>query len=142
MGIFLFLFCLMIQKPNYCSCVPLGSIDDKQYNQYNLIAKGKVTKVTIHDFERTIYLTVDTYYKGGGDQTQIKITTPKQEGECGIIPKVGESWLMFTYTNGSDYRTELCTRTKNMNPKAWNYNKSEITEDIKFLETKATNNSH
>ena len=141
MDVFLLLFSLMMQKQNYCSCVPLGPIDEKQYNEYNLIAKGKVAKVTVHDFERIIYLTVDTYYKGGGNQTKIKITTPKQEGECGIIPKVGESWLMFTYTNGSDYRKELFTRTKNMNPKAWDYNKSEIADDIKFLETKIKNNS-
>ncbi len=141
MDVFLLLFSLLMQKPNYCSCIPLGPMDEKQYNEYNLIVKGKVTKVTVHDFERIIYLTVDTYYKGGGSQTKIKITTPKQEGLCGIIPKVGESWLMFTHTNGSDYRTGLCTRTKNMNPKAWNYNKSEIANDIKFLETKITNNS-
>jgi hypothetical protein len=120
MGIFLFLFSLIMQRPNYCSCIPLGPIDDKQFNEYSLIVKGKVAKVTVHNFERTIYFTVDIYYKGGGNQTQIKIITPSQEGVCGIIPKAGENWLMFAYANGADYKTELCTRTKNMNPKAWN----------------------
>jgi hypothetical protein len=33
---------------------------------------------------------------------------------------------MFFYTN-------LCTRTKNLNPKAWNYNKEKIEADLSFL---------
>lgn len=136
MYIFLFLVSLLVQKPNYCSCVPLGSINDMQYNEYSLIAKGKVAKVIVQDFERTIYLAVDTYYKGVDYKAELKVTTPKQEGSCGIMPDVGETWLMFVYTNGTDYRTSLCTRTKNMNPKAWNYNKNEIAEDIKFLLSK------
>jgi hypothetical protein len=141
MSCFLFLFSLLMQKSSYCSCIPLGPIDDKQYNEYNLIVEGKVSKVVVQNFERTIYLAAKTYYKGGNSQTIVKITTPSQEGECGIFPKVGETWLMFAYTNGKNYRTELCTRTKNMNPKVWNYNKDEIADDKKFLEAKITENS-
>ena len=141
MSFFLILLSLVIPKPNYCTCVRLGPIDNKQYNSYNLIAKGKVTKMIEKDFERTIYFTVENYYKGGTNLAEIKITTPKEEGECGIITKKGESWLMFTYANGPDYRTTLCTRTKNMNPQAWDYQKSELLDDIKYLESKLSSNS-
>jgi len=48
---------------------------------------------------------------------------------------------MFAKAEGKGYRTTLCTRTKNMNPKAWDYRKDEITDDIKFLEAKLTTNS-
>jgi hypothetical protein len=103
--------------------------------------KGKVAKVSVSDFERTIYLTVETFYKGKDGKSTVKIVTPMQEGECGIFPKVGEKWLMFAMAEGKGYRTSLCTRTKNMNPKAWNYRKDEIVDDIKFLEAKLMTNS-
>ncbi len=92
-------------------------------------------------FEKTIYLKVETYYKGGDSLTTMEITTPSQEGMCGIVPKVGEKWLMFAYAEKKRFRTELCTRTKNMYPKAWDYNKNEIEDDIKFLEARRTTNS-
>jgi hypothetical protein len=137
----LLLFYLLTHKLNFCSCIPLGTIDEQQYSQYNLIVKGKVTKVSVSQYQRTIYLTVDTYYKGGESLPNIRIKTLRQEGMCGIVPKVGEEWLMFAFAEEKDYRTELCTRTKTMNPKAWDYKKEEIAEDLKFLEDKRSTNS-
>jgi hypothetical protein len=90
----------------------------------------------VSNFERTIYLTVETYYKGKELKSKIEITTPSQEGMCGIVPKAGEQWLIFAYAEENCYRTALCTRTKNMNPKAWDYRKDELADDIKFLEAK------
>ena len=125
MSYFFFLLSLLTYKPNFCSCAPPGPIDNQQYNKYTLIVKGKVAKVSATKFERTIYLTVEANYKGKGDESTVKIATAKQEGECGIFPKVGEKWLMFAYTDKKGYRTSLCTRTKSMNPKAWDYRKDE-----------------
>jgi len=142
MSYLLLVFSLLTHRTNYCSCIPLGPIDEKQYNEYSLIVKGKVVKEQVSNFERTIYLNVEIYYKGGNNQNKIIITTPRQEGMCGIVPKVGEEWLMFAYGKDNGYRTELCTATKNMNSKAWNYNKNEITDDIKFLEAKLKTNRH
>ena len=142
MSYLLLLFSLLTHKANYCSCTPLPPIDDQQYNEYNLIVKGKVIKVLKSNlFEKTIYFKVETHYKGGDSLTTLKVTTPSQEGMCGIVPKVGEEWLMFAYREKKGFRTELCTRTKNLNPKAWDYNKSEVEDDIKFLEAKRTTNS-
>ena len=135
MGYLLLFFGLFIQKPN-CSCSLLPPIDDKQYEEYDLIAKGKVVKVSVKNWARTIYLNVKTYYKGGNKQSQIKIITSSTEGMCGIGPHVGEDWLIFAYTENKYYRTDICTKTKNLNPKAWVYNKEEIDNDIKFLEDK------
>ena len=132
----LLLFSLLTHKPNYCSCAPLPPIDEQQYNEYDLIVQGKIAKISLNNFQRTIDLRVETYYKGGQNKTKIKINTPRQEGECGIVPKVGEEWLMFAFAGKNGFRTELCTRTKNLNPKAWDYNQNEITDDIKFLKAK------
>jgi hypothetical protein len=138
----LLLFSLLApHKSNYCSCIPLPPIDEQQYKEYDLILKGKVAEISLSNFERTISVTVEAYYKGEQNNTKIKITTPRQEGMCGIVPKVGEEWLMFAYADKNGFRTGLCTRTKNMNPKAWDDNKDEIADDIKFLEAKRTTNS-
>lgn len=135
MSYLLLLFGLFANKPN-CSCIPLGQINDKQYEEYDLIAKGKIVKVWVKDWTRTIYLNVIIYYKGGNKQSQIKIITSSTDGMYGIGSHVGEDWLIFAYTENKSYRTDICTRTKNLNPKAWDYNKDEIDNDIKFLEEK------
>ena len=132
----LLIFSLLTSKLNYCSCTPLPPIDEQQYKEYDLILKGKVSKISVINSERMIDFAVETFYKGQQNKARIKITTPSQEGMCGIIPKVGERWLVFAYADKNGFHTELCTRTKNMNPKAWDYNKNEVTEDLKFLEAK------
>lgn len=138
MGFVLFLLLALYPKPNYCSCIPLPPIDDKQYNDYNLIAKGKVVKITMNNMEENIYFAIDTCYKGDEREKTLKITSPGSEGMCGIFPKVGEDWLMFVHRDGKNYKTHLCTRTKIMNPKAWNYNEEELTSDLTFLRAKLT----
>ena len=126
---------------NCCSCTPLGKIDDKQYVEYALILRGKIIKVSETNFERIVTVKVKVYYKGNQTNDKIKIISPRQEGECGITPKVGEEWLMFTYFTNKSFYTNLCTRTKSMNPKALNYNKDELNNDLSFLESKLNNGS-
>src|SRR5215203_1038523 len=131
-----FLYFLLLQNTDFCSCTPLGPIDDKQYNEYGLIIKGKVVKVTEEKFERAIYLSIDACYKGTKTKPLVKVISPSESGMCGIFPKKDENWLMFAYTDGKSYHTNLGTRTKNMNSKAWDYNKEELIADLKFLEAK------
>lgn len=136
MNLIFFLLISIVQKNDFCSCIPPGPIDDKQYNEYNLIIKGKVVNVSESQFERTIYLKVDTYFKGKQKDSAVIIKSPSESGMCGIFPEVGEIWLMYAYASEKTYRTNLCTRTKNMNPKAWNYRKDELKQDLEFLEIK------
>lgn len=121
---------------NCCSCVALGKIDDKQYEEYSVILKGKITKVTENKSERIITIRVDKYFKGDQTKEVIEINTPKGSGMCGIFPNVGEDWLIFAYSSGEKFNTSLCTRTKTMNPKGWGYNKEVLDEDLRFLEDK------
>lgn len=127
------LLTLSIKQPPFCSCLPLGPINDEQYNEYSLIVKGKIKSVKDEKFERVILLSVSTYFKGGSNDSTVTILSPLQSGMCGIFPKEGEQWLMFAYSKDNSYNTYLCTRTKNMNPEAWNYKKEEIEGDIGFL---------
>jgi len=133
---FLFSLLLLSSVTYSCSCIPLGKIDEKQYSEYDLIIKGKIIRLVEKYFARIIYIKVDTYFKGRQNTTIIKIESPSQSGMCGIFPKIGEQWLLFAYKKGKSYNTSLCTRTRNLNPKAWNFKKDEIDDDLKFLEGK------
>ena len=129
------LLSLFFSKP-FCSCLPLDPIDDKQYNSYALIAKGKVVKDTIINYERLMTFEVDTYYKGGGDAKVIEISTASQDAMCGINPGIGDEWLMFAYGSTTKYTTGLCTRSKSIDSKVLEYNKEVIKADLKFLNEK------
>lgn len=139
---FLMLLYLLPSKANYCSCIEPSPIDDRQYNEYGLIAKGKIVKVTMDAFSESIYLSVDTCFKGGATQKTIEITSPASEGMCGIFPQAGEHWLIFAYADGKHYRTNLCTRTKNMNPKSWNYQEETLADDLRFLRARLKQGNH
>lgn len=122
-----------------CSCIHLGKIDEKQYKEYDLIIKGKIIKLVENNSTRIIYIKVDTHYKGTQTSKIIQVKSPSQSGVCGIFPEIGEQWLVYAFKNRNGYNTNLCTRTKNLNPKAWNFNKYDINNDLKFLEGKLTN---
>jgi len=104
-----------------------------------LILKGKIIKVVEVKNSRLIILKVTTYYKGILESDTATITTPAEGGMCGIIASVGEEWLFFAYGEKYGYKTNLCTRSKNMNPKAWDYNEEELKQDLEFLEDKLKN---
>lgn len=139
MNLIWIVFYLFTPKPNYCSCIPLPPMDDKQYNEYNLIVKGNVVKIEINDLDEKIYLKIDTCYKGENIPKTVTIISPNSAGMCGIFPKVSEQWLIFAYTDGKNFTTNLCTRTKTLNSKAWDYRKNELNDDLNFLRIKLSN---
>lgn len=119
-----------------CDCKHPGKINDEQYNQYNLIFKGKVIKISAFNLTKIIYLKIDTIYNGSNSRKIIKIISPLQGAMCGITPKLGEVWLIFAYLSEGNFTTNLCTRTKRMNAKAWDYNDKELIDELEFLENK------
>ena len=127
---------LSIQIGYGCSCLPPGKIDDIQFNKYDLIFKGKVVSIKKKNEVVSILFQVEDYYKGNKYSKTIKVATVAYESACGITVKRGEEWLVYAFFSNNEYNTNLCTRTKNMNPKAWNYDKLELKEDIEFLENK------
>jgi hypothetical protein len=138
---FLFFLTILLfnnQIANSCSCIYPGPIDDKQYNEYSLIAKGKIIKVIELKFTRIIHIRLTDIYKGNEKSQIIVIESPSQSGMCGIFPKVGENWLMFAYASGKAYETNLCTRSKNMNPNpnSQDYREEELKKDLIFLKAK------
>jgi hypothetical protein len=132
---------LASQACYYCSCPPPPKIDDNEYNSYDLIVSSTILKVSDKGFERTILLKVDTCFKGNNIHGTVEISSPSQEGICAISPKVGEHWLIYANAFGKIFKTNLCTRTKTMNPKAWDYYEEAVKEDLKFLQNKLKNTS-
>ena len=133
---YLIILFFISDEKNFCSCIPLGPIDEKQYNEYDFIARGKIVNIKETRFQRLISFQVDTIYRGKDSRTIVEIISPKGSGECGIFPEKGENWLMFTYTSSTSYKTYLCTRTKSMKSGTWDYNKDELKNDLEFLRAK------
>lgn len=129
------LLALQINTP-YCSCVPPPAMSDQQYDEYDLIVKGKIVSLSVKNGSRIISVHVITSYKGNSDKKLVIIKCPEQSGECGIFPKIDEQWLFYAYTNKNTFTTHLCTRTRTMNPKAWGYNEEALKDDLEFLEKK------
>lgn len=137
MRIFLTLFILLFLNTAYCcSCEPLGKIDDQQYNKYDLIFIGKVVSIKKKLGMKEVAFESQTKFKGVHSSSKIIIMTSAYESECGILPKIGDEWLVFSYFDKDRFKTNLCTRTKSMNKKAWNYNKEELQQDIEYLNQK------
>lgn len=137
MRISLILFILLLSSTAYCcSCIPIGEIDDQQYNKYDGIFAGKVILIKKKLWVKEITFEIQIRFKGIQKTSKITITTSAEESTCGISPKVGEEWLIFAYRETEGFQTSLCTRTKSMNKKAWNYNKEELQQDIEYLNQK------
>ncbi len=137
MRIVLNLLILLLSNAAYCcSCVPLGKIDDNQYNKYDVIFKGKVLSVKNSGIIKEVVFEVETHFKGGEKMRKLTVNTIAYESACGISPKAGQEWLVFAYKEKNGLQTNLCTRTKNMDSKTWNYRKDELQEDLNYLNEK------
>jgi hypothetical protein len=137
MRIYLILFILLFSNAAYCcSCIPLDKIDDQQYNKYDLIFTGKVVSIKKKLGVKEITFETQIKFKGVHSSSKIIIKTSAYESECGILPKIGEEWLIFAHREKGGFQTSLCTRTKSMNKKTWNYKKEELQQDIEYLNEK------
>lgn len=137
MRFYLLLFVLLFSNAAYCcSCEPQGKIDDQQYSKYDAIFTGKIISIQKKQLIKEITFEIQKQFKGILKLSKITITTSAQEGTCGISPKVGEEWLIYAYRDKEGFQTNLCTRTKSMNKKAWNYKKDELEQDIEYLNQK------
>ena len=143
MRICLIILILFFSNTAYCcSCTPHGELDDQQYNKYDMIFKGKVLSVRKSGIIKVVVFEVETLFKGTGAIRKLTVKTMANESECGISPKAGEVWLIFAYKEKNEYQTNLCTRTKNMNKKAWNYKSKELEDDLDYLGQKVKFSVH
>lgn len=132
---FIFLFTFNIGFS--CTCESLGKIDKKQFNQYDLIATGKILSVDFGEFTQKIEVGIHRVFKGRIKKMTIVLSTSSQPGMCGIFPKVGEKWLIYANGNGYEFSTDLCTRTQNMT--RFNQRENEIIkDDLIFLKKNST----
>ncbi|WP_207535650.1 hypothetical protein [Desertivirga arenae] len=132
----LIIFLITSKIASSCKCMALGKIDDKQYDQYELIVKGRIIKVGIEGTKRSISVKVLNCFKGSEKADTVFISTPIDGAACGISPKVGEKWLLFANGSAENYTTSMCTRSKSMSSNAENFNKKEVRSDLKYLKRK------
>ena len=120
-----------------CTCENLGKIDNEQFNQYDLIATGKILRVDLGEFTQKIEVGIHRVFKGKITNMTIILSTSSQSGMCGIFPKVGEKWLIYANGNNYEFSTDLCTRTQNMT-KANQREKEIIKNDLIYLKENTT----
>jgi hypothetical protein len=120
-----------------CTCENLGKIDKEQFNQYDLIAIGKILSVDFGEFTQKIEVGIHRVFKGKIKKMTIILSTSSQSGMCGIFPKVGEKWLIYANGNNNEFSTDLCTRTQNMT-KVNQKEKDVIKDDLTFLKANST----
>lgn len=120
-----------------CTCERLGKIDKEQFNQYDLIATGKILSVGFGEFTQKIEVGIHRVFKGKIKKMTIVLSTSSQSGMCGIFPKIGEKWLIYANGSGYEFSTDLCTRTQNMT-KANEREKEVIKDDLTFLKKNST----
>jgi len=135
--IWIFIFLLTFNMGFSCTCESLGKIDKEQFNQYDLIASGKILSVDFGEFTQKIEVGINSVFKGRIKKMTIVLSTSSQSGMCGIFPKVGEKWLIYANGNGYEFSTDLCTRTKNMT-RANKREKDIIKDDLTFLKKNST----
>ncbi|ELR68889.1 hypothetical protein C900_05669 [Fulvivirga imtechensis AK7] len=133
------LLLLISYKGFCCSCQRPEKISNKDFNSYDLIVKGRIDKIDKGDRVNVIYVRIERRYKGVITGEAVTVSTPSQSGMCGISPQVGDTWLIFANSYKDSYITDICTRTKSLNPQAWNYRKQEVKDDLRFLERKLKN---
>ena len=132
--IFTIIFILSFISAFSCTCENLGEIDLKQFNEYDLIATGKIISVDFGEFTQKIEVGIHKIFKGKAKKMIVLLTSSSESGMCGIFPKVGEKWLI--YANGTDieFSTDLCTRTQNMTRANDNEKRTtNATVKLKFL---------
>jgi hypothetical protein len=141
MRLFLFFSSFLISFfAQCCDCIPSGKIDSSQYNEYAIIFTGKVIKIVNNKDGKFIEMRVGTYFKGNLKSNVVRINTPTTESLCGITPRAGERWLIFSYSYKNYFKTDLCTRTKTMQQKKWDYRKEELLNDLDYLKNRRKNN--
>ena len=139
--IWTFIFLLTFNIGFSCTCESLGKIDKKQFNQYDLIATGKILSVDFGEFTQKIQVGIHSVFKGRIKKMTIVLSTSSQSGMCGIFPKTGEKWLIYSNRNGYEFSTDLCTRTQNMT-RVSEKNKGIIKRDLNFLKKNSNRNKN
>ncbi len=138
-SIWTILFFISFTTGYACTCINLGKIDQEQFNEYDLIATGKILAVDFGEHTQKIEVGIHEVFKGKISKMTIVLSSSSQSGMCGIFPKVGEKWLLYANGSHAKFSTSLCTRTKNMT-RANSREKKIIREDLIFLKKNTTRN--
>ncbi len=140
-SIWTILFFISFTTGYACTCINLGKIDQKQFNEYDLIATGEILAVDFGEHTQKIEVGIHEVFKGKISKMTIVLSSSSQSGMCGIFPKVGEKWLIYAYGANAEFSTSLCTRTQNMT-NANHWNRKIIEEDLIFLKKNTTRNKN
>lgn len=120
----------------FCSCGEAGEITEEKYKAYDLVLRGEIVKIEPGEVDKTLIIRVKTLYKGENKSDLLEIKTPSLPGHCGLNAGPGDEWLFFAFSDAGKFSTNICTRSKNLDPDNYRYRfqKEEIENDLLFLE--------
>jgi hypothetical protein len=134
---FILFVSLFAQNAFACSCPEVGKIDSTTFSFYNSIVLGEIIDVSSgNDSLEVITVLMKESYHGNNADT-ITILSPISVGACGIKPKVGQKWLLFSILSEDGLYTNRCSRSGNIDYSTYNRNSNrkykQIMEDLNYL---------
>jgi antitoxin component YwqK of YwqJK toxin-antitoxin module len=119
--LFLLLVLSSIHFANACSCVPLGQLTIKDFNQTDAMFIGKVKSVkpfpltdSVNAGKVEVVFEVGEAFKGLSRAKDVKIYTQSSSAACGIYFRKGEQWMVFATKYDTGLHANMCGRSRNI----------------------------
>ncbi len=93
-----------------CSCLK-SKFGKKDYANASYIVQGKILKIVTDTvaYQKVITLEVYKTYKGDQKET-LEIRTGMGGGDCGLMVKQGDKWLLFVNTFNGKNNVSICDK--------------------------------
>lgn len=119
LSILLFFLFAIAELANACSCMPLGPLKIKDYNEQSAIFIGKVKSLKLiknadehEQYELTFEVAMA--FKGVAAKKEVKVYTNTSSAACGLTVSKNQSWLLYANFYKGVLQTSICTRSQLM----------------------------
>ncbi len=102
-----------------CTCRPSESAAD-DFRKASAVFEGTVLNVSAQGFrDKEVRLKVIKSYKGTNNAQELVVSTASMSAACGSQFEVGKNYMVYAYMDNGRLKTNLCTRTKLLLPRAF-----------------------
>lgn len=128
--LFLAILGCLYQKAYACSCYEDERTLVEAFNGVDVLFVGSLQNIRAeNNYEVIATFKVTIPLKNASQHELVEITTPLDEGGCGLYFDFNDEWMIWGYKLHSDYKSNSCTRSKNLNK---NQNQPILQELIKL----------
>ena len=106
-----------LQVTYACSCIPLGPLTIKDFNETSVIFIGKVKtikNISDRDLDHNIEVVfeVSELFKGAQIKKEVTLQTASSSAACGIYFKKNENWIIYANHYNKILTTGACSRSR------------------------------